>query len=95
MASEHFRSLAGYELDVTYLPSVEGDDLEDMFRKRLAERRPDELVRRTTLVGPHRDELDLAVRDLRARGFASHGEAWAAALSLRTALAEAVAAELR
>ena len=93
-ASEHFRSLAGYALDVTYLPSVDGGDLEDRFRERLAERRTDELVRRTTLVGPHRDELDLAVRDLKARGFASHGEAWAAALSLRTGLAEAVSKEL-
>src|SRR5437763_4725716 len=93
VASEHFRSLAGYGLDVTYFPSVEGDDLEDMFRKRLAERRPDELARRTTLVGPHRDERDLAVRDLKARGFASHGEAWAAALSPRTGLAQAVSAE--
>ena len=94
VASEHFRSLAGYDLDVTYVASVDGDDLETRFRERLAERHPDELVRRTTLVGPHRDELDLTVRDLKARGFASHGEAWAAALSLRTGLAEAVVEEL-
>ena len=36
-------------------------------RARLAERRSDELIRRTTLVGPHRDDLELAVRDLGAR----------------------------
>ena len=93
-ASELFRSLAGYGLDVQYRPSVEGADVEGSFRDRLAARRADELVRRTTLVGPHRDELDLAVRELRARGFASHGEAWAAALSLRTGLADAVNEEV-
>jgi DNA replication and repair protein RecF len=36
----------------------------------------------------------LAVRDLAARGFASHGEGWAAALCLRLGLASAVAAEI-
>jgi DNA replication and repair protein RecF len=94
LASEHFHALAGYDLEVTYRPSVEGEDLEEVFRERLAERSEDELARRTTLVGPHRDELDIVVRDLKARGFASHGEAWAAALSLRTGLAAATAEEL-
>jgi DNA replication and repair protein RecF len=45
-------------------------------------------------VGPHRDELTLAVRDLGARSFASHGEAWAAALCLRLGLASAIAGEI-
>ena len=36
-ASEHFRSLAGYALDVTYLPSVDGEELDARFRERLAE----------------------------------------------------------
>jgi DNA replication and repair protein RecF len=72
-----------------------GEPLEEAFETRLAERRADELVRRTTLVGPHRDDLTLAVRDLGARSFASHGEAWAAALCLRLGLASAVAGEVR
>ena len=75
--------------------TVDGSDpLERAFARRLAERREDELIRRTTLVGPHRDELELQVKDLTARAFASHGEAWAAALSLRLGLAAAVAAEV-
>ena len=86
--------MAGYDLDVTYRPSVEGEPADRAFRERLAARRHDELIRRSTLVGPHRDELELAVRDLRARGFASYGEAWAAALSLRTGLGGAVREEL-
>jgi DNA replication and repair protein RecF len=93
-ASEEFAKLAGYELDCGYAPSVWGQDLEAAFRQRLEERRGDELIRRTSLVGPHRDDLELAVRDLGARSFASHGEAWAAALCLRIGLGSAVAEEV-
>jgi DNA replication and repair protein RecF len=94
-ASEEFAALAGYELLCAYAPNVWSDeDLEGAFRGRLAERRADEIVRRTTLVGPHRDDVELAVRDLGARAFASHGEAWAAALCLRIGLGSAVSAEI-
>lgn len=93
-AEEEYRHLAGYGLACEYLPSVRGDDLEEAFGRRLAERRGDELVRRTTLVGPHRDDLSLAVRDLTARSFASHGEGWAAALCLRLGLASAIEMEV-
>jgi DNA replication and repair protein RecF len=85
----------GHRLEATYLPSVEpGEDLDVRFRARLEERRRDELLRRTTLVGPHRDDLRLQVRELRARSFASHGEAWAGALCLRLATGRAVAREI-
>src|SRR5207237_8426163 len=85
-------------LTVAYRPSVSGDRLEsetlaERFRDRLGERRADELIRRSTLVGPHRDDLGLTVQGLVARGFASHGEAWGAALCLRLALAGAVGEE--
>ncbi len=93
-AEQEFMRIASYGLVCGYRPSVEGEPLEEAFRRRLADRRADELVRRTTLVGPHRDELGLAVRDLVARDFASHGEGWAAAVCLRLGLGEAVAGEV-
>jgi DNA replication and repair protein RecF len=95
-ASEEFQALAGYELSCSYAPNVGPDPAraEEAFREGLEARRADELLRRTSLVGPHRDELELAVRDLGARAFASHGEAWAAALCLRLGLATAVAREV-
>jgi DNA replication and repair protein RecF len=101
-AEEEFRHLSGYGLACEYRPNVPSAGLEDLsadalaeaFRARLAERRSDELIRRTSLVGPHRDDLELSVRDLGARSFASHGEAWAAALCLRLGLAGAVEAEV-
>jgi DNA replication and repair protein RecF len=93
-ASQEYEHLAGYELACRYAPNVADDPIEDRFAARLEERRNDELIRRTTLVGPHRDELELEVRELGARSFASHGEAWGAALCLRLGLASAVAHEL-
>ncbi len=94
-AAEEFTHLAGYELVCTYAPNVwDATDPERAFRDRLAERRADELARRTTLVGPHRDDLSLDVRDLGARAAGSHGETWATALCLRTGLASAVEKEL-
>jgi DNA replication and repair protein RecF len=38
-----------------------------------------------SLVGPHRDELELQIGGLPARGYASHGESWSLALALRLA----------
>jgi DNA replication and repair protein RecF len=91
-ASVEFEALSGYELLVTYAPNVTGAS-DDAFRQQLEVRRPDELLRRSSLVGPHRDDLTLAVRDLGARAFGSHGETWAAALCVRLGLATAVADE--
>jgi DNA replication and repair protein RecF len=103
-AAREFGSLAGdpaEALAIRYRPSVPGaEETEDAasvspaFEQRMRERRDDELLRRTTLVGPHRDDLGMEVQGIVARGFASHGEAWGAALSLRLALATAVAGEV-
>jgi DNA replication and repair protein RecF len=90
-ADDAFRATAGYGLIVRYRPSVPfDDDPEGSLRAELARRRPDELIRRTSLVGPHRDDLELAVRDLGARSAGSHGETWATALCLRLAQATEV-----
>ena len=53
------------------------------LRAALAEVRDSELDRGVCLAGPHRDELELSVRGLPARGYASHGESWSLALALR------------
>jgi DNA replication and repair protein RecF len=54
----------------------------------LASRRSAELERGVCLVGPHRDDLELRLGDQPAKGFASHGESWSMALSLRLAAYE-------
>jgi DNA replication and repair protein RecF len=57
--------------------------LEAALLAELARVRPQELERGVNLVGPHRDDLDLALGSLPLRGYASHGESWSAALALR------------
>ena len=59
--------------------------LETALLKALAEVRTSELDRGVCLVGPHRDELELSVGGMPARGYASHGESWSLALALRLA----------
>ena len=44
-----------------------------------------ELERGVCLVGPHRDDLELGLGQLPAKGYASHGESWSFALALRLA----------
>jgi DNA replication and repair protein RecF len=55
------------------------------LKDALSEVRASELDRGVCLAGPHRDELDLMIRNLPARGYASHGESWSMALALRLA----------
>ncbi|WP_084106273.1 DNA replication/repair protein RecF [Demequina sp. NBRC 110056] len=50
---------------------------------RLQEVRAKELERGVTLAGPHRDDLEVRLGDLPAKGYASHGESWSCALALR------------
>jgi DNA replication and repair protein RecF len=59
----------------------------------LARVRPQEIERGVTLVGPHRDDLELRLNDLPLRGYASHGEGWSAALALRLACYELLSAD--
>lgn len=59
----------------------------------LARRREAELERGVCLVGPHRDDLELRLGEQVAKGFASHGESWSVALSLRLAAYELLRTE--
>lgn len=68
-------------------------DIEELFRAALRARRAKEIERGLTLVGPHRDDLVLQVRDLPVKGYASHGESWSVALALRLASAELLRVE--
>jgi DNA replication and repair protein RecF len=53
----------------------------------------DERDRGISLVGPHRDEVDLRIGGLPAKGYASHGESWSLALALRLASFELLRAD--
>lgn len=86
-------------VSATYKPSAElgtetgADALRDRLLAGIEARRRDELERGVTLVGPHRDDIELAIGDLPARGYASHGESWSLALALRLASFEVLREE--
>jgi DNA replication and repair protein RecF len=83
---------------IAYRRSFEGDQppeeapfsekartADEGLRAALEQVRDSELERGVCLIGPHRDELELSVRGMPARGYASHGESWSMALALRLA----------
>lgn len=69
-------------------PSLER--IEDRLRAAFDEVAAAERERGVTLVGPHRDDLDLAVSGLPSRGYASHGQLWSLVLALRFAAADVI-----
>ncbi|WP_297009040.1 DNA replication/repair protein RecF [uncultured Corynebacterium sp.] len=77
--------LAGAGVDTTGTYLVAPDVAEAVLLSRLAVRRDTEIERGITLTGPHRDDLQLILGTQPAKGFASHGESWSFALTLRLA----------
>jgi DNA replication and repair protein RecF len=61
------------------------DELTERYVQAFASSRRRELERGISLVGPHRDELELILGTAPAKGYASHGETWSMCLSLRLA----------
>jgi DNA replication and repair protein RecF len=82
-----YRSSLGAALPETYgVPDAERaqpEVLKDVLLKALGEARKAELERGISLVGPHRDDLELILGEAPAKGYASHGESWSFALALR------------
>lgn len=68
------------DIDSTDPELIEAEMLAELGRKRQRE-----IERGMSLVGPHRDDLLLHLGAEPAKGFASHGETWSYALSLRLA----------
>jgi DNA replication and repair protein RecF len=66
-------------------PPLSRDEIAEVLRVRMSERRGEEIARGVSLVGPHRDDIALRIGDLPAKGYASHGESWSLACALRLA----------
>lgn len=75
-------------------PGAAAAEWTEAMRRRLRARRTDELVRGVTLVGPHRDDVEIAVGGLPGRTHASQGEAWIVALALVLGAHAATAAQV-
>jgi len=76
--------------EIVYKSSIENPSLNqrensEKITERLINNRGAELERGLTLTGPHRDDLLLILGDHLVKGYASHGESWSIALSLKLA----------
>jgi DNA replication and repair protein RecF len=74
------------ELRLDYQPSVKSD-----FTVELAQSRARERTYRSTLIGPHRDDLQLLLNDRSAGQFGSEGQKRTLAIALKMAQAEYLA----
>lgn len=71
------------ELRIEYAPSVRQD-----FAVELAQSQPRERTCRMTVIGPHRDEVQLLLKDRSAAEFGSEGQKRTLAIALKMAQAE-------
>lgn len=83
LAAEAYTAIAGdgKRLDVTLRRAAGHRPLDEA----LPETRGDDLARGATSIGPHRDDLSLALDDRSVQAFGSRGEARTASLALRVA----------
>lgn len=87
-----YENVAGDRLEAHYqeahdrdgLPSA-GEDPEEAIRKHLHHKRAEEKSRRTTVAGPHRDEIMFTLGGRDARSFASQGQQRTIALAWKLA----------
>ena len=82
------RISSGDAISATYkssqeLRGISAEELEEEILTLLPTLRRAEMERGVTLVGPHRDELLLALGPTPVKGYASQGESWSYALALR------------
>lgn len=71
-------------LEVIYEPNIEVcEDIEGYFYHQLCKNRDNDIRRRTTTKGPHKDDLKLLSNDIDIRNFGSQGQQRTAALSLK------------
>jgi DNA replication and repair protein RecF len=76
-------------MDLVYAPTVgdgtgmSGDELANEFRDKLVRTRRAEIERGQTLVGPHRDDIEVAVGGRNLRTYGSEGQHRSAAIALR------------
>lgn len=82
LASEAYGRIAdGERLHLAYTPDCAADHIADI----LGAKRENDIRRKMSLHGPHRDEIEIAVADSPARSHASQGQQKSAALAIRLA----------
>jgi DNA replication and repair protein RecF len=83
----------GEALTLAYVAKDEGTSAERLAEE-LARQRPRDMLRGTTSVGPHRDDVGITIGDREARLFASQGQQRTAVLAMKMGTLALGAAEL-
>lgn len=86
--TQAYQAIAGAAHEVRLSMETTAGATSEEFLQALRARRSDELDRAMTLVGPHRDDLQIELNSMPARTTASHGESWSTALALKLASAQ-------
>lgn len=87
-------------LEIQYMPSFtikdsdDTDALKEKLRNKLKSNIQNELRRGITLVGPHRDDINLRINQLDVKSFGSQGQQRTAVLSLKLSELELIKSEI-
>ena len=76
---------AGEMIELTYLPSVEGDDYGSAFLEALTRNLPRDLAAGFTTIGPHREDFSISFKGREVEAVASRGEVRTLVLALKLA----------
>lgn len=88
------------KLDIQYISTVKNVDVENLdkikeeFLRELNVKIKDDLYNGYTTVGPHRDDINVLINDLKAKNFGSQGQQRSTVLSLKLSEAE-ILSEIR
>jgi len=74
------------ELEVFYEPNIGEEDFEDVLKKN----RASDIYKKTTSIGPHKDDIIFKIGDIDIRKYGSQGQQRTSALSLKLAEIELV-----
>lgn len=83
------------ELKITYASNIRYDneniqDIKNKFYKNLLKNRSNDLYLKNTSCGPHRDDIEIFIKNISARKFGSQGQQRSASLALKFAEAEII-----
>lgn len=81
LASDKFRVSLAYSSK--YYSVFDENSLRNNFLEYFSTRAEDEIARATTLIGPHRDDLQIFYNDMEAKNFASEGQQRIAAILMK------------
>lgn len=89
LVSKNYKELNEVKMaSIIYKSNIDGlsaniEQNQSLIKSKLEEVQYQEIERGVTLVGPHRDDLILQLGEFPAKGYASHGESWSFAISLK------------